>query len=96
MRVERHASLLSLARVARQVLCTNRRFYEPTLNPDNSNPALDPRSGTATATTDSDNDHSLAGAAFGEAGLLERVARRHERGRELARVPLRYKPGLTL
>ena len=96
MRVERHASPLSLARVARQVLCANRRFYEPIPCSDESNPPLDRRRATAPATTDRDSNHSVAGAAFGEAGLLERAARRHERGRELAAVSLRYKPGLML
>jgi len=68
---------LSLARVARQVLCTNRRFYEPIPCSDDSNPAVDRRRATAPATTDSDTGHSVAGVAFGEAGLLERVARGH-------------------
>jgi len=87
---------LSLARVARQVLCANRRFYEPIPCSDESNPALDRRGPTAQAIADRDADHFVAGAAVGEAGLLERVARRHQRGRELAAVPIRYKSGLRL
>jgi hypothetical protein len=87
---------LSLARVARQVLCANRRFYEPIPCSDESNPALDSRRPTAPAFADRDADHFVAGAAVGEAGLLERVACGHGRGRELAAVPFRYQPSLIL
>jgi len=87
---------LSLARVARQVLCTMRLLYELARHSDHSNPALDHCCATAPATTDRDASHFIAGAAFSEAGLSERIARRDERGRKLARVPLRYKPGLKL
>jgi hypothetical protein len=91
---------LSLAGVARQVLCTNRRsnrrFYEPIPNSDESNPALDCGGATATPAADRDAGYSIAGAAFGEAGLLERVARRHGCGRELAAIPSHYKRGLRL
>ena len=96
MRVEGHASPLSLARVARQVLCTTRRFYEPIPHSDESNPALDRRRATAPAITDRDADHFVAGTAVGEAGLLECLARRHGRGRELAAVPFGCKRGLRL
>jgi hypothetical protein len=96
VRVERHASPLSLARVARQVLCTNRRFYEPVSHSDKSNPALDRRSPTATATANRDTCYFVAGTAFGEAGLPERVECRHGRGHKLGTVPLRYKGSLRL
>lgn len=82
--------------MARQVLCTNRRFYELIPHSDNSNPPVDRRSATAPATTDRDAGDFVAGAAVGQARLLERVARGDGRGRKLARVPLRYKPGLKL
>jgi hypothetical protein len=95
-RVERHASLLLLACVARQVLCTSRRFYELTHHSDQSNPTLDRCRATATSAAHRRNAGALARAPFGETGLLERAARRGERRRQFAAVLLRYKRRLKL
>jgi hypothetical protein len=81
--------------VARQVLCTSERFYELT-HSDESRPPLDHDDPTATANAHRHAAGTVACAAFGEAGLLERVALGCERRREFASIPFRYKPGLIL